>query len=239
MFSVYRVYHASDVTALCFIFLLAIWGGCKLSSIWEACFQPNTIQETISADCFGCLCKTCKQKLTGRDVELLHDCRTRKLICKKSNICFFWNFRYLNFYRWILDVCRKVRVKKLNSMIFLKWGQGVYVDHLSKYVMLHNVVGVSWGKKMSYQSPPPISPRGIDQILWYQVNLIISRRETIFWNFFFRALLPFFWRFSQIENQFVISTHWKFSGLLTSEYFCILAELGRDYLPLMTPILFS
>ena len=98
--------------------------------------------------------------------------------------------------------------------------------------MLHNVGGVSWGKKMSYQSPPPISPRGIDQILWYQVNLIISRRETIFWNFFFRALLPFFWRFSQIENQFVISTHWKFSGLLTSEYFCILAELGSDYLPL-------
>ena len=185
MFSVYRVYHASDVTALCFISLFAIWGGCKLSSIWEACFQPNTIQETISADCFGCLRKTCKQKLTGRDVELLHDCRKRKLICRKSNICFFWNFRYLNFYLWILDVCRKVRVKKLNSMIFLKWGQGVYVDHLSKYVMLHNVGGVSWGKKMSYQSPPPISPRGIDQILWYQVNLIISRRETIFWNFFF------------------------------------------------------
>ena len=119
MFSVYRVYHASDVTALCFIFLLAIWGGCKLSSIWRACFQPNTIQETI---CFGCLCKTCKQKLTGRDVELLHDCRTRKLICKKSNICFFWNFRYLNFYLWILDVCRKVRVKKLNSMTFFKVG---------------------------------------------------------------------------------------------------------------------
>ena len=102
--------------------------------------------------------------------------------------------------------------------------------------MLHNVGSVSWGKKMSYQSPPPISPRGIDQILWYQVNPIISRRKTNFWNFWyvFSSFASFlnFWRFSQIENQFVISTHWNFSGLLTSEYFCILAELGRDYHPL-------